>query len=118
MAQDVALPLELEEELPERGSRWRRIATTARRHPLGVFGLICVSLLFFCGIFADLIMPHDPLDFLRETKTFGALAQPIDETDKQLEVSNSTIQPGTFFDIGTERMTAIRIISEFNGTAT
>lgn len=118
MAQDVALPLELEEELPERGSRWRRMAHTARRHPLGVFGLICVSLLFFCGIFADLIMPHDPLDFLRYTKTFGALAQPIDETDRQLEVSDSTIQPGTFFDIGTERMTAIRIISESNGRAT
>ena len=99
MAREIALPLELEDELPQRPNRWRRLAHAARRHPLGVFGLICVSLLFFCGIFADLIVPHDPLAFLRETQEFGSLSQSIDETDKELEVAESTIQPGTFFDI-------------------
>ena len=86
MAREVAIPLELEEERPEPRRRLRKTLQTARRHPLGVFGLMCVSLLFFCGIFADLIVPYDPIATIREARTFGTLAEQIDETDDRLKV--------------------------------
>src|SRR5439155_1094437 len=77
MAREVALPLEIEEERPEPRKRWKRLLSTARKHPLGVFGLGCVSLLFFCGIFADLIVPFDPEATLRERQTYGSFVKAI-----------------------------------------
>ena len=107
MAREVALPLELEEERPEPRRRWRRLLHTARRHPLGVLGLFCVSLLFFCGIFADLIVPYDPISVIRERQTFGSLAQPIDEDDTAFLVSITQLEEQTNFDIEGERMSVI-----------
>jgi peptide/nickel transport system permease protein len=60
MTQEVAVPLEYEER-PAPARPPRRALYLARRHPLGVFGLICVGLLVGCGLFAELIAPHDPL---------------------------------------------------------
>ena len=70
---------------------------------------MCVSLLFFCGIFADLIVPYDPIAVIRERQTFGALAQPIDEDDTALVVSNAQLEEQTGFDIEGERMSVIWI---------
>jgi len=107
MAREVALPLEIEEERPERRRRWQRILSTARKHPLGVFGLSCVSLLFFCGIFADLIVPYDPEATLRERQTFGTLVSTIKPTDTKLTVVDAQLDVGTNFDIDGERMTVV-----------
>jgi len=107
MAREVALPLELEEERPEPRKRWRRILSTARKHPLGVFGMACVSLLFFCGIFADLIVPYDPEATLRQRQTFGTLVDAIKPTDTRLTVANARLEVGTNFDIDGERMTIV-----------
>jgi peptide/nickel transport system permease protein len=65
MAREVAVPLELGEERPEASRPLRRALLLARQHPLGAFGLLCVGMLFFAGIFADLVMPYDPqgIDF-------------------------------------------------------
>jgi len=126
MAQEVALPLQLEEELPERGRRWRRLAHTAHRHPLGVFGVFCVSLLFFCGIFAQVdifgvslsIVPYDPLAINRETDVLGTLAAEVDAEDKQLTVVGSSLELGSSFDLETERITVTRLVSEIGDTHT
>ncbi len=108
MAREVALPLELEEERGEpRRRRWRRLLQTARRHPLGVFGLICVSLLFFCGIFADLIVPYDPIAVIREKQTFGSLSEPIDAKDDTLRSGRRQTWGGNEFNIDDERMLVV-----------
>ena len=60
MAREVAVPLELEEIRPPGMPVLRRVLLLARQHPLGLFGLIVVLGLFFCGIFADVVAPYDP----------------------------------------------------------
>jgi peptide/nickel transport system permease protein len=60
MAQEVAAPIDLTEQAAPRMGPGRRALYTARRNPLGVMGLACVLLLFFCGIFANVISPYDP----------------------------------------------------------
>src|SRR5438552_2520503 len=109
MAREVALPLEIEEERPRR-RRWQRILSTARKHPLGVFGLFCVSLLFFCGIFADLIVPYDPISVIRNTQTYGSLAKDIDAKDTRLVIANPKVETGTNFNIDDERMTVVTVL--------
>src|SRR3990172_6267834 len=82
MAQDVAAPLEFENETPPRLSAPRRALQLTRRHPLGVFGLLVVAVLLFAGIFAELAAPYDPLAPNRITKAFAELSAPVDaETD-------------------------------------
>lgn len=78
MAQDVAVPLQLEEAIPERPPVARRAWTLSRRHPLGVFGLVMVGLLFFCGFFADVIAPYSPTGINRIVDTRGELDVAID----------------------------------------
>ncbi|MGH9197740.1 MAG: hypothetical protein ACRD1T_18605, partial [Acidimicrobiia bacterium] len=112
MAREVALPLELEEERPEPRRRLRRLLQTSRRHPLGVFGLICVSLLFFCGIFAEVnvygiglsIVPYDPQDIQREIEVLGTLAEPVETKDTELELTGSLVEAGSTFDMDGERI--------------
>ena len=116
MAREIALPLELEEEQPERPRRPRRLLQTARRHPLGVFGLLCVGMLFFCGIFADLLVPYDPIATLRETRTFGTLVEPVDENDDRLSVADSRVEIGTNFNIENERITVLTVLPSSEGT--
>src|SRR5206468_9312578 len=106
-----ALPLELEEERPEPRRRWRRLLETARRHPLGVFGLFCVGLLFFCGIFADLIVPYDPISVIRTTQTYGSLAKDIDAKYTRLVVANASLETGTNFNIDDERITVVTVLT-------
>lgn len=60
MAREAAVPLGLEERRPASMGGPRRALKLARQHPLGVIGLICVVLLVFCGVFADIIAPYDP----------------------------------------------------------
>ena len=60
MAQEVAVPLEFEEEAIARPSPLRRGLRLARQHPLGAFGLFIIAGLFFCGIFANVVVPYDP----------------------------------------------------------
>ena len=60
MAQEAAVPLEFEEQAVEGLSTRRRLFNLARQHPLGVFGVLVVLLLFACGIFANVIAPYDP----------------------------------------------------------
>jgi peptide/nickel transport system permease protein len=116
MAREIALPLELEEEQPERPRRPRRLLQTARRHPLGVFGLLFVGLLIFCGIFADLLVPYDPIATLRETRTFGTLVEPVDENDDRLSVADSRVEIGTNFNIENERITVLTVLPSSEGT--
>jgi peptide/nickel transport system permease protein len=118
MAREIALPLELEEEQPERPRRPRKLLQTARRHPLGVFGLICVGLLFFCGIFADLLVPYDPIATIRETRTFGTLIEAVDESDDRLTVADSQVEIGTNFNIENERITVLTVLPSSSGGTT
>jgi peptide/nickel transport system permease protein len=111
MAREIALPLELEEERPEPRRRLRRLLETAKRHPLGVFGLFCVSLLFFCGIFADLIVPYDPIAVIRKTQTYGTLAKDIDAKNTRLVVANPKVEQGTNFNIDDERITVVTVLT-------
>ncbi len=61
MARQVAVPLELEEQGKiQRPPLGRRLFNLARQHPLGLFGLLTIALLFIAAIFADLIVPYDP----------------------------------------------------------
>lgn len=68
MAQDVAVPIELEGGSRPKIPAWKRALRLAMAHPLGVFGLIIVVGLLFSGVFADLISPSDPnaLDLLNK----------------------------------------------------
>ncbi|MGH8248939.1 MAG: ABC transporter permease, partial [Gammaproteobacteria bacterium] len=123
---EIAVPLELEEEeRPEPGRRWRKAASTARRHPLGVFGMLCVSLLFFCGIFArfdlgviDLsIVPYDPLAVQRKTEVLGTLVEGVDSRDVELIVADSTVTAGSSFNLEQERVTVAAILTESDAGA-
>ncbi len=112
--QQIAVPLEIEEEwTAPRGPRLRKVMRMARAHPLGVLGLFCIGLLFFCGIFANYIVPHDPLTLIEETKRFGSLAEPIsaDLTDNTLFVSDiaADVRQGASLTIEEEEMAIIRI---------
>ncbi len=72
MAREVAVPLELEEG-PRRGRPplGRRLFNLARQHPLGVFGLLTIGLLFYAGFFADVVAPFDPQALDREALLEG-----------------------------------------------
>lgn len=92
MAQDIAVPLGLERVEPARRPAWMRIWALARRHPLGVFGLFCVALLFFCGIFAGVISPYDPYFIdARHLKEAPSLAHPFGTDRLGRDVLSRTI---------------------------
>src|SRR3970040_1651095 len=93
MGQDVAAPLECENETPPRISAPRRALQLTRRHPLGVFGLLVVAVLLFAGVFAELAAPYDPLAPNRITKAFAELSAPADA-----ETTNFTDKDGS--DLG------------------
>lgn len=48
--------------MPPAKPRWKRVATVARRHPLGVFGLSLIVGLALLALFAPLVAPHDPYE--------------------------------------------------------
>lgn len=60
MAHEVVAPVEFEAIVAPSTPMWRRMLVLAKRHPLGVLGLIIVLGLIFCGVFAEVISPHDP----------------------------------------------------------
>ncbi len=60
MAKEVALELDSPLTPPSSAPRWLKMLRLARAHPLGVFGLICILVIAFCALFADLIVPYDP----------------------------------------------------------
>jgi peptide/nickel transport system permease protein len=111
VAQDVAVPLELEEAAFERPHPALRALHLARRHPLGVFGLLMVGLLFFCGIFADLVAPYGPTDINRAVETRGQLAEAIDAEQKQfMVVDGSDLNVGQTLTLGEEQITIFAVI--------
>lgn len=59
MAQDVAVPIELEERVTK-APAWRKLLSLAGKHPLGVMGLVIVMVLLICAIFAEAVAPYDP----------------------------------------------------------
>jgi peptide/nickel transport system permease protein len=59
MAREAALSLDVEERQPA-VPVWVRALRVARQHPLGMFGLLVVAMLVFCGVFAEVIAPHNP----------------------------------------------------------
>jgi peptide/nickel transport system permease protein len=69
LAQDIAVPIELDEERADRPGLGVRLLRLARQHPLGVLGLVCIGLLVFCGVFAEIVAPYDPqaIDLLNKS---------------------------------------------------
>lgn len=105
MAREVAAPFEVEEAAPERRSPVRRALTLGRRHPLGVFGLLTVGLLFFCGFFAELVAPYDPLTPNRGTQTLAELSTAVGEDDTTFIVADaSDLGFGQAVNIDAERV--------------
>ncbi len=110
MAQEAAVPLELEEEVRERPPRLRRALNLARKHPLGVFGVIVIGLLFFSGIFSELVAPYDPLTPIRGTQILAQLSAAVtaDETTFTVEDANELGFGGTV-DVDDEKVTVLLI---------
>jgi len=117
MARDIAVPLVFEQVEPARRPAWMRIWTLARRHPLGVFGLLCVALLFFCGIFAGVVSPYDPYlvdgSHIKEAPT---LAHPFGTDRLGRDVLSRTIWGARIsLLIGTVSVTFCIIVGTFFG---
>jgi len=93
MAQEVAAPLSIEEAAPPHIPASRRALRMARRHPLGVFGLLVIAVLVSAGFFAELMAPYDPLSPNRITKAFAELSAPVDA-----ETTTFTVKDGA--DLG------------------
>lgn len=55
-----ALELTAQGTMVTRRPLWQRMLRIALANPLGVMGLLFVSIVIFCAIFADFIMPYDP----------------------------------------------------------
>ena len=108
MAREVAAPLELEEEARiERPPLRRRLVNLARQHPLGVFGLFTVALLFFAAFFADVIAPYDPQAIDRAVQEVAQLNASVDAEQTRLPISYAgklELGPGGAFTIDDEKM--------------
>jgi peptide/nickel transport system permease protein len=91
MARDVALPLEIEEAQRPAVPLRRRVAHVARQHPLGVFGLLCVSVFIFAGVFADLIAPYDPQSISADRLQSPSLSHPFGTDRLGRDVLSRTI---------------------------
>ncbi len=90
MAREAAAPLDLEEAEAPRTSPGRRALYLARKHPLGLFGLVVVAGLFFAGIFSELIAPFDPLTPNRGTATLAQLESSVDAGETTITVDDAT----------------------------
>ena len=105
MAQEVAAPITLEEEVhAPRPSRFKRLLQLARQHPLGVVGVFCIFLLFAAGLFADFIAPYDPLFQDRETQTVGELGESVSADDTTMVFINPETGLGSTVFIGDEQV--------------
>ena len=113
MAREVAAPLELEEEARiERPPLRRRLVNLARQHPLGVFGLFTVALLFFAAFFADVIAPYDPQAIDRAVQEVAQLNASVDAEETRLPISYAgklELGPGGAFTIDDEKMYVMTI---------
>jgi peptide/nickel transport system permease protein len=110
VAREIAVPLDLEEEVPARPSAARRFVTLARRHPLGLFGLIIIGMLFFSGIFADLVAPYNPTDINRTTKNLAQISAPIDAEQTEITVLDiGDLNFGQTVTIDAEQITIINM---------
>src|SRR3989337_1972508 len=90
MAEDIAAPLEFENETPPRISAPRRALQLTRRHPLGAFGLLVIALLVFAGVFAEIAAPYDPLVPNRTTRAFAELSAPVDAETATFTVEDAS----------------------------
>src|SRR2546425_8855679 len=110
MAQEVAAPLPLEEEwMPPRISAGRKIAMLARRQPLGVFGVICVGIFLFCGVFASFITPYDPLALSASAESQATLAAAVRADDTTIQISNPQFEIPTIIQVNGEKI-ALKVI--------
>jgi len=91
MAREIAVSLEFEEVTIERVSPLRRAARLFRRHPLGLFGLVVLSLLVFAAIFADVIAPYDPLAISADRLEGPSLSHPFGTDRLGRDVLSRTI---------------------------
>ena len=101
MAEQIAVPLELQEGAGrERPPLGRRLFTLARRHPLGVFGLLTIGLLVFAGVFAEVdllgvkfgVAPFDPQAIDRDALLDGpSLTHPFGTDRLGRDVLSRTI---------------------------
>jgi ABC-type dipeptide/oligopeptide/nickel transport system permease subunit len=113
MAQEVVAPIPLEQEVKAPGpNRLQRMFHLARRHPLGVFGLLCVGLLFGAGLFADIVSPYDPLFQDRETRTVGSLGESVSADDTTFLIINPGTGIGSTIFLGEEQVRLDFPISE------
>jgi ABC-type dipeptide/oligopeptide/nickel transport system permease subunit len=91
MAQEATVPLPIQEEIaPPRAPAAKRLFRLARRNPLGVFGVLVIAVLFFCGIFAELVAPYDPLEPARGTRTLAELDQSIGADQTEFTVADGS----------------------------
>ena len=110
MAQDIAAPLEFENETPPRISAPRRALQLTRRHPLGAFGLLVIAVLLFAGVFAELAAPYDPLAPNRITKAFAELSAPVDAETTTFTVKDASgLGFGQTVGIGSEEIIVLII---------
>src|SRR2546426_2000996 len=117
MAREVAVPLELEESrLSQRPSAWRRIGRTARRQPLGVFGLLCIGLFLFCGIFADVIVPYGPLGLGKSTDTVATLVSAVGSGDTTMRITGTEFVIPSAIEVGSEKMSVVSVDPGFVGS--
>ena len=117
MAQEVAVPFTVDEEQRPRIKRWRKLLFIARHQPLGVLGFACVALLLFCGVFANIIAPYDPLEPSRREELAGSLANPIAPADDKITILNLDAGLGSSVFIDAEKIAIIFVVSEAGGEA-
>jgi len=91
MAQEIAVPLELEEVALERVSPLRRAARLLRRHPLGLFGILVLAILVFAALFADVVAPYDPLAISADRLEGPSLSHPFGTDRLGRDVLSRTI---------------------------
>ncbi len=72
MAKEAALELDAPLTPLSRAPLWLKLLRLARAHPLGVFGLLCILVITFSAVFADLIVPFDP-------QAISGLGEPVKE---------------------------------------
>lgn len=105
MAQEAAVPLELEEAEAPTLSPGRRALYLARRHPLGVFGVIIIAVLVLAGFLAELIAPHDPLDAIRGGSILAQTSAPIDAEQITIPIADtSQLRLGQTLNLDDERV--------------
>jgi peptide/nickel transport system permease protein len=73
----VAIDAPIEERSPSERGRWLQLARVARANPIGVFGLSIILLLIVFAVFAPVIAPYEPDDFVAAKRLNPSLEHPF-----------------------------------------